>query len=110
MKVGRLEDMVNGWFAGDFSPTLLATGAAEAAVQVFRAGAYKSRHHHRVATEVTVIARGRARMNGVVYGQGTIIVIEPGEATDFEAIEDATTFVVKIPGASNDKYEGEPEA
>lgn len=107
MKVGRIEDMVNGWFAGDFTPTLFRTEAAEAAVQQFPAGTYKAKHHHKVATELTVIASGRARMNGVVYERGAVIVIEPGEATDFEALEDTVTFVVKVPGAKNDKYDGE---
>ena len=32
------------------------------------------------------------------------IVIEPGEATDFRALTDATNVVVKVPGALNDKF------
>ena len=43
-------------------------------------------------------------MNGVEYKQGDIIVIEPGESTDFEVLEETITTVVKIPGATNDKY------
>ena len=43
-------------------------------------------------------------MFGSIYGEGDIIVVEPGEATDFEALEDAMNVVVKIPGANNDKY------
>ena len=47
-------------------------------------------------------------MNGVEYGKGDIVVMEPNEATDFEALEDNTVnVVVKLPGANNDKYEGE---
>ena len=43
-------------------------------------------------------------MFGNEYSEGDIIVVEPGEATDFVAITDAQNVVVKIPGASNDKY------
>ena len=44
-------------------------------------------------------------MNGVEYGAGDIIVMEPHEVTDFECLEDETiNVVVKIPGANNDKY------
>ena len=32
--------------------------------------------------------------------------MEPGEATDFEALEDTSCTVVKYPGANNDKYLG----
>ncbi|MCK7510365.1 MAG: hypothetical protein MZV70_44160 [Desulfobacterales bacterium] len=37
---------------------------------------------------------------------GDIIVIDPGQSTDFIALENAITVVVKIPGAPNDKYVG----
>ena len=44
-------------------------------------------------------------MNGVEYGAGSIITMEPNEVTDFECLEDGTVnVVVKIPGANNDKY------
>jgi len=31
------------------------------------------------------------------------------ESTDFKVLEDASTVVVKLPGATNDKYLGEPQ-
>ena len=40
-----------------------------------------------------------------LYFQNEIIKINPGEITDFRAITDVITLVVKIPGANNDKYE-----
>ena len=39
-----------------------------------------------------------------IYRKGDIVVVEPGEATDFEALDDAVNVVVKIPGVNNDKY------
>jgi hypothetical protein len=45
-------------------------------------------------------------MNGVEFISGDIITIEPMESTDFEVLEDTSTIVVKLPGASNDKYLG----
>ena len=47
-------------------------------------------------------------MNGVEYVKGDIIVMQPNEATDFEALEDTINTVVKFPGANGDKYLGEP--
>jgi len=38
-------------------------------------------------------------MMGRTWEAGDIIVIEPGEATDFTAITDATNVVVKVPGS-----------
>jgi hypothetical protein len=37
-------------------------------------------------------------------GTGDIITIEPGEATDFEVLEDTITTVVKLPCVKDDKY------
>ena len=108
MKKAKLDKMVKGWFVGNFDPTLIRTNNVEVAVKEYRKGEYEGRHHHKVATEITVIASGKVRMNGVEYTKGDIIVIEPNEATDFEALEDTITTVVKYPGAGNDKYIGDP--
>jgi len=44
-------------------------------------------------------------MNGMEYRASDIVVMEPGEDTDFESLDDGTAnVVVKIPGANDDKY------
>ncbi|MFZ5875378.1 MAG: hypothetical protein ACOYXU_03105 [Nitrospirota bacterium] len=100
--------MVRGWFVGDFSPTALATQAVEVGVKSYVAGEKEARHYHKLATEVTLILSGRVRMNGVEHGSGVILVVEPMESADFEALENTTTVVVKVPGVLNDKYMGKP--
>ena len=52
----------------------------------------------------TVILGGEAEMFGRVFKDGDIVKIPPGSVTDFRAITDVTTVVVKHPGAKNDKY------
>lgn len=96
--------MVGGWIVGDFSPTCLRTPAMEVACKHYPAGAREDAHVHRVATEVTLIASGRARMNGREFCAGDIVILEPGEATDFVAVEATTTVVVKAPSVAGDKY------
>lgn len=108
MKVSKLDDMIKGWFVGNFNPTLLKTNDVEVAVKEYKKGSREERHYHKVATEITVIVSGQVRMNSIEYAKGDIIVIEPNESTDFEALEDTITTVVKYPGANNDKYLGEP--
>lgn len=106
MKTAKLEDMTKGWFVGNFNPSLLKTNDVEVAVKSYKKGDYEGRHYHKIATEFTCIISGRVRMNGTEYASGDIIVMEPGEATDFECLEDGTTnVVIKYPGANNDKYE-----
>lgn len=105
MKTARLEDMVKGWFVGNFKPTLIKTNDVEVAVKEYKKGDYETKHFHKIATEITVIITGRVQMNGVEYKKGDIIVMEPNDATDFECLEDGTqNVVVKWPGTNNDKY------
>ena len=104
----RLEDMTRGWFVGAFSPTLLALDDVEVAVQHFAAGTEEAEHHHKVGTEITVIVSGRAVMCGRELVTGDIIVLPPGTASSFRALEDTVTTVVKTPSAPGDKYLGRP--
>lgn len=108
MQMFKQADMVKGWFVGDFEPTVLATRAAEVAVKTYRAGEREERHYHKIAQEITLIQSGRVQMNGVELSAGDIVLINPLESTDFVVLEDTVTVVVKVPGAVNDKYLGEP--
>lgn len=109
MKTAKLGEMTKGWFVGNFEPSLYKTNDVEVAVKSYRVGDYEAAHYHKIATEVTVITKGTVRMNGRDYTVGDIIVMEPGETTDFKALTDAENVVVKIPGANNDKYLSEEE-
>jgi len=101
----RLEQFTKGWFVGNFSPTLISSDAVEVAVKNYRAGDHDARHHHKIGTELTVVVSGRVRMSGEEFGAGEIVKIAPGLSTDFTALTDATTVVVKMPCVSGDKYE-----
>ena len=104
MKKARLEDMIGGWFIGNFEPSLLKTNEVEVAVKHYKAGDYEGAHFHKIATEYTLIIKGKVRMSGTEFNEGTIITIPPMDSTDFLALTETTTVAVKIPGASNDKY------
>ena len=100
----KLEEMVKGWFIGNFSPTLFSTNGIEVGVRKYNAGVYEPSHYHKVATEFTVVVNGIIEMNGKQYSEGDIIKIIPGISADFKTITETTVVVVKIPGEFNDKY------
>ena len=104
MKLHKLKDMFKGWFVGNFEPSLYKTDDVEVAVKNYKAGDSEEKHYHKIATEITVVSKGKVLMNGTEYNEGDVIVIEPMEATDFHALEDTITMVVKIPCAKGDKY------
>jgi hypothetical protein len=107
MRVFKINDMVKGWFVGAFEPTIINTSEVEVAVKYYKKGDYEERHHHRVATELTVVVVGSIQMNGQVFVSGDIIVVEPFESTDFLALEDSINTVVKLPCAQSDKFIGD---
>lgn len=104
MRHERLDQMTKGWFVGSFEPSSFATDACEVAVKSYKAGDREGAHYHKIATEITLIVKGKVRMMGREWTEGDIVVLEPGEVTDFEALTDAINVVVKVPGATQDKY------
>lgn len=107
MRVEHLDDMTKGWFVGNFEPSLYKTNDCEVAVKTYKKGDKEGKHFHKIATEITVIIKGRVRMFEQEFSEGDMVVVEPGETTAFEALEDTMNVVVKLPGANNDKYEEE---
>lgn len=102
-----LAEMTGGWFVGAFSPAAYITSDVEVAVQHFPAGYRGAAHHHKVATEVTLLLSGEARMAGEKLAAGDILTLMPGTSSSFEALTDCVTVVVKHPGVLNDKYPDE---
>ena len=107
MKLHEESDMVKGWFVGNFIPSAYTSKNFEVCLKRYKAGDHESKHVHRIATEITFIVEGLASMNSARLKKGSIIVIEPGEATDFLAVKDTITVVVKSPSIIGDKYDSD---
>ena len=106
MQKFKLNEMTRGWFVGDFEPSVLKSSMAEFGVKHYKKGDYEERHYHKIATEITLIIKGRVQMNETIYEANDIVLINPKEDTDFKALEDTITAVVKIPSVKNDKFKG----
>lgn len=104
MKVYNLKDFKGGWFIGNFIPTLHSTNQFEISVKKYKSGDHDQKHLHKHAVEYTIIIEGVVKMNNTQYYADDIIEISKEEATDFTAITNATTCVVKIPCVIGDKY------
>tara|TARA_Y100000389_G_C17448586_1_gene513201 strand:+ start:176 stop:496 length:321 start_codon:yes stop_codon:yes gene_type:complete len=104
MKINKLNQMFRGWVVGNFDPSLYKTDDVEVAVKNYKKGDYEPKHYHKIATEITIICKGRVLMNNELYEEGDIITIEPNEETDFRALNDVITTVIKLPCTKDDKY------
>lgn len=104
MKKFRLEDMIGGWFVGDFTPSIVKESNFEVAIKKYKSGTKEKKHLHKLAYEITVIISGKVLMNNKEFKEGDIIKINKGESTDFITLEDTITCVVKSPSVQGDKY------
>lgn len=104
MKKLRLDSMKGGWFVGNFKPTVLDTKDYEVGIKIFTKGTVEKRHVHKIAYEISVLVEGHVRMDGHTMNTGDIILLEPGEPSDFEALSDGLMVVVKSPSIPGDKY------
>jgi quercetin dioxygenase-like cupin family protein len=104
MKTAQLQNMLKGWFVGNFEPSLYKTNEVEVGVKYYDKGAHEQKHYHKVSLEITTIVSGEVKMNDKFFKAGDIVILEPNEPTDFTSITDSTTVVVKIPSVKDDKY------
>lgn len=104
MRTYRLENFKGGWLVGDFDPHIIRTKDFEFLVRYYKPGDKDPKHVHKIADEITVIVSGVVKMAGDIYKAGDVIHILPGDASDFECIEDAAIAVIKTPSVIGDKY------
>lgn len=96
--------MHKGWLIGDFEPNIWHTKDFEVAIKQYESGDQDPRHHHKEATEFTVVISGEVEMNNIKYKENDIIQINPHESSQFKCIKDATLVVVKTASIKGDKY------
>lgn len=104
MKIYNWESFKKGWFVGNFDPSIFKTNDFEIAVKRYNAGERETAHYHLLSEEITMIVSGSVSMNSIVYSQNDILWIDKGESSDFIALSDTITCVIKIPCSKNDKY------
>lgn len=105
MKTYKLESMKNGWFIGDFIPSVLKTKDFEVAVVKHSKGSFWPCHYHKVAKEINFIINGKMRIQDTELCSGDIFVIDPWEIADPVFHEDVSIVVIKVPSLVGDKYE-----
>jgi len=104
MKITKLNECPRGWVIGNFEKALIEIDQFEFALKKYQAGEEEIKHYHKIAKEITAVVSGVFIMNGQIIIEGDIIILEPGEPADFLCLESGYTAVIKMPGASNDKY------
>jgi len=103
MKFSNLSNHNRGWFIGDFDSSLLKTNLFEVALIKCPMGIH-AKHHHKIATEYNVLVEGKLKIGDIILGKNDIYIIEPGESTEQEFLENSLVLCVKTPSIPSDKY------
>ena len=103
MKKSRLEAYTAGWVVGNFTPSAFPSEDFEFGVKYFLAGETEPAHFQRIAIEVSIVVQGECRIGTERMTSGDVLLIEPGEIADFEAISDCIIAVAKWPSLPADK-------
>ena len=103
MKKTNLKDFTNGWFIGDFEPSIFKNPDFEVCVKNFLKGEVEAAHFQRVATEVTLVLSGEVRMGNNKLVEDEVLIIYKDEVCDFEALTDCKVLGIKFPSLPGDK-------
>jgi quercetin dioxygenase-like cupin family protein len=104
MKKFQFNDMKGGWFIGNFEPTAFKTSEFEVAVISHKQGEMWDKHYHKKSKEITLVLKGKIKLDDEILSKGDIFLIEPDETVDPEFLEDTEVIVIKTPSITNDKY------
>ena len=104
MKQYNLKNFIRGWGVGDFELSIIRTKDFEFYVKHFKKGDHEPLHVHKVTEEVNVIVYGVFKLEGHLLKKYDILLVEKGEASECECLEDGAIAGVKIPSVIGDKY------
>ncbi len=103
MKYYKLENYTRGWIVGDFLPSILRTKAIEVGIKSYKKGEKEVQSAHEYTWEITVVISCVIKMYNKILSKNEIILLEPGDVSGFECIEDSSLVIVKYPSNPNDK-------
>ncbi len=110
MDVNHIDNFTNGWFIGDFKPSLFKNPLFEVAHQHHPKGKIGDEHFHKLTTEVTYIVKGSMVIKDKQSGKdqtlssGHMFTFFPNEISDVVFLEDSDLIVVRWPSIPSDKY------
>ena len=105
MDVYNINNFKNGWFIGNFTPSVFKNPFFEVAHHHHKAGYCGQAHTHKIAQEVTYIVKGSLVASGKHLKTGDMFVYSPHEVANVMFVEDTDLIVIKWPSVPNDKHD-----
>ena len=92
-----------GWFIGDFDGAVHRTKDFEVTYQK-NPRSQTASHIHKLAYEITLVISGRQICNGEMFTAGDICILEPGDISQIEYLEETEVVTIKTPSVPSDKH------
>jgi len=103
-----LSNFKDGWFIGNFEPSIFKNCFFEVAYHKHSKGPGDPIHVHKIATEANYIIKGKIRLYKQSYSielqTGQIFVFDPGQPSKIDFLEDTELMVIKWPSVPTDKH------
>ena len=104
MKRSNLSECgARGWFIGDFDGAVWRNKDFEVTYQK-NPRSQTASHIHKIAHEITLVISGRQICNGQMFEAGDICILEPGDISQIEYLEETEVITIKVPSIPSDKY------
>jgi hypothetical protein len=103
MQIYKLNDMKEGWFIGNFVPSVFKTDKFEICYKKHKKNENWDNHYHEKITEINLLLKGKMFINDVEINEGDIFVIEPYYISKPKFIEDCEIVIIKTPSIIGDK-------
>lgn len=104
MKRSSLSDCGSrGWFIGNFERAAFPSKDFEVAYQK-NPRCQTASHIHKIAHEITLVISGRQICNGEMFEAGDICILEPGDISQIEYLEETEVVTIKVPSVPSDKH------
>jgi len=104
MKFSNINDFKNGWFLGDFEPSILHSSEIEIGHLSLKKGHKADGHFHKSHIEINYIVCGKALIGDRILNVGDFFIFEPFDKSFVEYLEDSEIIVIKNPAVKNDKF------
>ncbi|MEK6883116.1 MAG: hypothetical protein AABY22_26055 [Nanoarchaeota archaeon] len=104
MKIYKLKNMKDGWFLGNFKPTVYKIEQVECCYRIHKKGEYWPKHFHKKTIEINLLIKGKMKICGKIINKNDIFVIKPFEIAKPEYLQDCHIFIVRIPSIPDDKF------
>lgn len=104
MKIDNIKNFINGWFIGDFDPSILKTKDFEIGIKFFKKNQKPDVHFHKIATEYNYIIKGEVIINNKKLKEKDMFILYPNEIVNAKFLKNCQFLVIKVPSIKGDKY------